>query len=103
MSQTLNSPVRSEFADDPDFDELLEFFVEAIPERVTKLKQSHETGNMSELKTLAHQLKGAGGGYGFPDLSTVAAKLEHCCKAGETAEIGPNLDELLEYLARITV
>jgi hypothetical protein len=34
---------------------------------------------------LVHQIKGAGGGYGYPSISLAAAQLERCLEAGGLA------------------
>ncbi|MCA9041479.1 MAG: Hpt domain-containing protein [Planctomycetaceae bacterium] len=95
-------PVRSEYADDEDFAELLEMFTEEIPVRRQRLEEAFNTQNMEELKTLSHQLKGAGGGYGFPDLSVIAARLEQACKDNTPEELSKGYQELHSYLGRIT-
>ncbi|MBL4886042.1 MAG: Hpt domain-containing protein [Planctomycetaceae bacterium] len=98
-----NEPVYSAFADDPDFAELVEFFVDAIPERCEMLQENHRQNKSDELRTIAHQLKGAGGGYGFDDLSAHAARLEQACKDNDVEAVGESLDVLLGYMSRITV
>ena len=40
------------------------------------------SGEMNQLKVLAHQLKGAAGGYGFAAISNVSASLESAVIAG---------------------
>lgn len=95
--------VRSDFAADPEYRELLEMFDEALPERRRCLVDAFRTGNVAELQALAHQLKGAGGGFGFPGLTEHAARLETACKAGEPARIAEELDRMLAYMQRIAV
>lgn len=95
--------VRSQYADDPDFAELIEFFVDAIPERREYLETEFSRGNLEQVRVTAHQLKGAGGGYGFDELSVLAADLEQACQSGNLAEISSSLNLLLAYLGRISV
>lgn len=97
------APVRSEFADDEDFAELLEMFTDEIPDRRQRLEAAFNAQSLEELKTLAHQLKGAGGGYGFPDLSVVAARLEEACKNNDQDGMNLGYEELQSYLSRITI
>lgn len=92
--------IRSEFADDPDFGELLAEFAAGIPGRMADLRAAFESGTVDQLRMLAHQLKGAGGGYGFPDLSHVARELEQACKF-EPGQISLKLADVLDYLERI--
>ncbi|MAT14244.1 MAG: hypothetical protein CMJ46_03135 [Planctomyces sp.] len=103
MISTQNlEPVRSEYADDEDFAELLEMFAEEIPDRRQRLEAAFADQNIEEVKTLAHQLKGAGGGYGYPDLTVVAARLESACKELDSAAMQTHYEALHAYLARIT-
>lgn len=90
--------VRSAFADDPDFTELIEFFVGALPERHQALQQALAREDYDELRVMAHQLKGAGGGYGFDDLSCLASQLEEACKHDQTPEISARVRELLDHI-----
>lgn len=70
------SPLRSEYADDPDMAELVDLFVSELSDRIARLESGLAQSRLSDLKTLAHQLKGAAGGYGYPELSRVAGLLE---------------------------
>ncbi len=97
------APVYSEFSDDPDFEELLEMFVDTIAERKDLLQQQFSSGNLPDIRVTAHQLKGAGGGYGFNDLTTLAADLEEACKENNIDRVGQTLDVVLEYMGRIKV
>lgn len=95
-------PVRSEFADDEDFVELLEMFTDEIPIRRQRLEVAFNAQDIEELKSLAHQLKGAGGGYGYPHLTTISARLEQACKDNVQDEITNQYQELHQYLGRVT-
>jgi hypothetical protein len=74
-TSAVKTPIRSQFADDADFREILEPFVHAIPQRCRLLAELHRSGSLEELGRQAHQLKGAGGGYGFSEISAAGAEL----------------------------
>lgn len=95
--------VFSEFASDPEYRELLEMFAEALPERRRCLADSFRSGNAEELRVLAHQLKGAGGGFGFPELTCRAAELEAACREDKSQAVADSLERLLELMSRITI
>jgi len=95
-------PVRSEFADEPDFRELLRQFTAAMPERSSSLREAHRMAAYDDLRVQAHQLKGAGGGYGFLRLSELAAELEMACLSQDPRRIIAALEPLLGYMNRIT-
>ncbi|UCG32608.1 MAG: Hpt domain-containing protein [Phycisphaerales bacterium] len=66
----------SELASDPDMVELVEFFVHELPARAAALETCLAQGDYKQLVRLAHQLKGAAGGYGFPTITEKAAVVE---------------------------
>lgn len=70
-------------AEDPAFQELVRSFVNELPGRVAAAHAAAVAGDIERVRTLAHQLKGAGAGYGFPDVSTRAAKLETLAVVGD--------------------
>ncbi len=80
-AQQTSLPVVSEMANDADMLELIEMFVEDLPKRAAALEQALREGELSALSRIAHQLKGAAGGYGFPTITEAAAELEQCAKA----------------------
>lgn len=99
----LHTPVRSQFADDPDFHELLHLFIESLNEQRADIRSVFENRQWDDLARIAHQLKGAGGGYGFPGLTEKAASLEvAACEENET-EVGSILEELFAYIDRFHV
>ena len=98
----LNGPLLSQFANDKDMAELVEFFVVELQERIGALSEAWESGDRTRLKSLAHQIKGAAGGYGFPSITRSAAALETVLRTQETelASVGKKLDELLDLCRR---
>ncbi len=70
------APIISTFRDDPDLADIVKMFVAEMPKRIEAIVASWEQQELETLKRLAHQLKGAGGGYGFESVSVQAGKLE---------------------------
>ena len=75
-------PIRSTYEADPDMLEIVCDFARELPARVAKLETLVSSHAFAELQTLAHQLKGAGGGYGFAQITEVAGRLEQALKSG---------------------
>ena len=65
-------PIRSSYESDPDMLEIVCDFARELPVRAARLEALLEARSYSDLQTLAHQLKGAGGGYGFAQITAVA-------------------------------
>ena len=98
------APIKSTFAGDPDMQELVEYFVSEVPARVDAIMKSFEGGQLDEVRSLAHQLKGAGGSYGFPQITDSARKLEDALKTdGAVDEIRQGIDELVDYCNRASL
>lgn len=78
-------PIRSIYEDDPDMLDIVREFADELPERVASIEELLQSGELEELRRLAHQLKGAGGGYGFAKITEMAALLEAALKQGADA------------------
>lgn len=78
-------------------------FAAAMPERRDGLIGAFRAGEYELLRTRAHQLKGAGGGFGYPELTERAAALEKACVEKETVGIVESLEQIVAYLNRISV
>ena len=68
--------IYSSLGTDPDLGEIVDMFVDEIPDRVGALQRLFESGDREALRRTAHQLKGAAGSYGFDQLTPYAARLE---------------------------
>lgn len=69
-------PMLSAYENDPDMGEIVALFVAEMPDRRDDLHKAVEAGDLSKAIRIAHQLKGAAGGYGFETLGIVAAASE---------------------------
>ncbi len=69
-------PLVSVFEHDPEMGEIVALFVAEMPERREELRRAVDTGDLNLAIRLAHQLKGAAGGYGFEALGDAAAGSE---------------------------
>jgi signal transduction histidine kinase/CheY-like chemotaxis protein/HPt (histidine-containing phosphotransfer) domain-containing protein len=69
-------PLRSRFAEDPVIGGIVDDFVAGFPEKLDEIKRAFQSLDSLRLRVIAHQLKGAAGGYGFPEISDVARTIE---------------------------
>ena len=60
---------------DPDLHDLIQMYVDSMPEKISKLTQLLETSNFDELERKAHDLAGSGGMHGFDTISETAHSL----------------------------
>lgn len=67
-------------ADDPTMRDLVTDFLNALSSQADDLREAHARSDWGELCRLAHQIKGAGGSYGYPSISALAAGMEAAFK-----------------------
>jgi HPt (histidine-containing phosphotransfer) domain-containing protein len=73
--------IRSAYEGDDEMMEIVREFAGELPARIARIEELLAAGDEEELGRLAHQLKGAGGGYGFPQITEAAAGLEQAIKS----------------------
>lgn len=94
--------IYSNLADDPCLSELIEMLIDEMPDRIETLESLYANEDWTGLGTLAHQLKGALGSYGFDGLTTFAASLENSIKEGSPkADIKQALDVLIQLCGKM--
>ena len=59
--------------------------------------------SFSEIRTLGHRMKGAGGSYGFDEISVIGEIIEEASLAGDKETIAGAVMRLSDYLERISV
>lgn len=91
----------SELADEEDMIDIVEMFVDELPDRVSEIERLVSEENLEELARRAHQLKGSAGGYGFPAITVAAKVLESGAKAAEGIEsLRRQVDDLADLCRR---
>ncbi|HEV8607608.1 MAG TPA: ATP-binding protein [Tepidisphaeraceae bacterium] len=93
--------IKSQYANDPGMKEIVTQFVQNLPAQVSKLQSLLHDNNLAELKRAVHQLKGAGGGYGFAQLSHLAAAVEKRIKDGDPLDdLSAAVSQLIALIRR---
>ncbi|MBT3202319.1 MAG: hypothetical protein HN350_20660, partial [Phycisphaerales bacterium] len=82
-AQGENSPeaIQSEYVDDPDLADIIDEFVAGLPDTFSRMREAMANNHYERLRRLAHQLKGSGGGYGYPQLTDGARIMEDAAEA----------------------
>lgn len=94
-------PLVSEFANDPDMQDLVEEFVDALAPSIDAMQQAVAASHWQEVQSLAHQLKGSGGAYGYPALTDAAAILENAAKACDAEQVADAMRRLTSLLGAV--
>ncbi len=87
--------LRSEFEDDPDFRELIDRFVAGLSDRARRMEQCLHDADFETLGRLAHQMKGAAGGYGFPTIGDAAQQVEQFTRPADPPRLFASVHALL--------
>ncbi|HUT95890.1 MAG TPA: Hpt domain-containing protein [Thermoguttaceae bacterium] len=83
---TSASPLYSTLDADPDLREIVEMFVEEMPDRMASLLDRANSADWEGLRRVAHQLKGAAGSYGFEPITCSAADVEQAIRESRPEE-----------------
>lgn len=97
-------PISSDLVkEDPSYADIVVQFVEGLSERLSAMESALTGSDFDALRVAAHQLKGSGGGYGYPVLTQHAAELEQRARQASLDQCAKELEELKQLCARIVV
>ena len=96
-------PLISPFADEPDLLEVLLQFTSSLPERMVEMKRVLDEGDLEALTRLGHRLKGAGGSYGYPEITDASRLVERLATEGADAAELATAVAALDHICRRAV
>ena len=77
-------------------------FVDGLPDEVRRMTDFLEHNDMASLRRIVHQLRGAGGGYGFDPITEPAIRAEGSIDAsGSLESLTAEIDALIGVVRRI--
>jgi len=88
---------------DADLEELMPRFMENRREDIAAIESALAAGDFETIDTVAHGLKGSGGGYGFDEITRIGIALERAAKVRSRGDIQKSLDHLARYLAQVEI
>lgn len=88
---------------DPCLQALVPTFLERRQQDLKELHAALESGNLTEVQTLGHRMKGSGGGFGFDFITEIGTELEASAMNSDAAAIEAQIESLRNYLARVEV
>ena len=96
-----NGSLYSIYGADPDLRDLVELFVEEMPDRIECLLAQSRNRDWAQLRRTAHAIKGAAGTYGFEQFTPVAHRLESQAQEGRPeTEILQGVEALIDLCRR---
>ncbi len=84
-----------------DMEALVERFLHRKRTDVVALRNALQEGDYERIANLAHDLKGAGGAFGFSELSLLGRKLMQAAGAADGEDVESLLERLEQYLVRV--
>lgn len=87
----------SDYRDDPEYRELITYYLNYLRESLSTLKDGWAERNYSVIERFGHNIKGSGGVYGFHDISELGEQMEQAAKDEDESKTG----ELVEKLESI--
>jgi signal transduction histidine kinase/CheY-like chemotaxis protein len=86
---------------EPEFTEIVNQFIGKLPDMITTIDAAFWANDWEKFRETVHNLKGMGGGFGFPQLTEHAAEIEKLHNQQDYAAIQPQLAELQQLSQRI--
>lgn len=97
----LETVVAEELEEDPVFRKLVAKFMHTLPALMADLNRAVDANDWKQAAAVSHQLKGMGGGFGFPEITEIAGKLNRCAKDGDYVNARDHLFILNEVCEQI--
>ncbi len=79
--------------EDPDLIDLIDRFISRLPGMQDVIIKAYDSEDWEKFTGLIHQMKGVGGGYGYPMLTTLCADIEVMVKEENFSEVKIQLNE----------
>ena len=88
---------------DAELAALVPGFLERRRADAVAIRAAAAADDFETARSLGHQLKGAGGGYGFPELTRLGAEIEEAAKSHSAARLAGLAGTLSAYLDSLQV
>lgn len=89
--------------DDEDVLELAPGYLAKRRDELDMLRGAAAKGDFETLRSLGHQMKGSGGGFGFGRITEIGGNLEASAKAQDAQAIEREIADLRDYLDRVEI
>ena len=84
------------------FEELLPNFLEDRIKLVNEMQELIKKNDYNEIKSLAHQIAGSAGSFGFHKTTDLASQIESCIDQKQLDELATMITELKSSLVDVT-
>ncbi len=88
---------------DQDIADLIPVFMESRGKDIQQLRQALVENEFERMRKIGHTMKGAGGGYGFQEITDIGAAIETAAQNGEADTIRHQVSRLGDYLDNLRI
>ena len=88
---------------DADLQDLVPQFVENRKKDIMSLQKLVQEQDLEGIAQLSHKIKGAAAGYGFNELSEIAAQMEKASKGGESSKLESLVQKMETHFLNIEI
>ncbi len=88
---------------DSDIEDLIPGFLENRQKDVKSIYDALEKEDFETIRILGHSMKGAGGGYGFDEITDIGRSIEESAEGKNQEEIKKWVINLSNYLDRVEI
>jgi len=88
---------------DSDIEDLIPGFLENRQKDVKSIYDALEKEDYETIRILGHSMKGAGGGYGFDEITDIGRSIEESAEGKNQEEVEKWVVNLSNYLDRIEI
>lgn len=88
---------------DSDIEDLIPGFLENRHEDVKSIYDALEKEDYETIRILGHSMKGAGGGYGFDEITDIGRSIEESAEDKNQEEVKKWVINLSNYLDRVEI
>ena len=99
----LAEPSRTVVRLDKDLEPIVTRFLGRKRREPPLLREALRSRDYETIRRLGHDLKGAGEGFGFPELSVIGAQLEGCARTRDADTITQQIEAMEAFLAAVEV
>ncbi len=86
-----------------DFEALVPLFMAQRRKDQVVMARALEAGDFEALRLVGHGMAGAGGSYGFLQITVMGEAIECAARARDTAELLKQATQLADYMERVVV
>jgi len=87
--------------EEPGLIDLIDKFIARIPLMRDEINHALTSNNIQELEHVVHQLKGTGGGYGYPMLTDICVAIEEQIEAQNIKLVAKLINDLNSIVDKI--